>query len=124
MFRVSRTMVYRETVAKTNDKTTQKREHPVSTIVKILKVNPVESGVARQSQKPYEWHTAECVLLDEAGGAVSVGRLIFPKELRESLGGVPPPGTYRAVIKLGMSTSADRAGDIVPRITELIPIAA
>lgn len=92
------------------------------TTIKILKINPVESGVAKQSQKPYEWHTAECVLLDDAGDVVSVGRLVFTKELRESLGGVPPTGIYRAMISLAISKSATQAGDIVPQITGLIPV--
>lgn len=93
---------------------------PACTILKILKINPVESGIAKHSHKPYEWHTAECVLLCETGDVMSVGRLVVPKKLRESLGGMPPLGTYRATISLALS--ATHAGDIVPQITDLTPV--
>lgn len=33
----------------------------------ILKINPVESEIARASKKPDESHTAQCALLDDAG---------------------------------------------------------
>lgn len=94
----------------------------ITTIVKILQINPVESGVTKHSQKQYDWHTAECVLLDDEGGVVSVGRLVFPWELRESMGGVPPVGTYRATLSLVTSKTGTFAGDIVPQIIGLTPI--
>lgn len=92
------------------------------TTLQILKINPVESGIAKASQKPYEWHTAECVLLDDAGNVSSVGRLVFPRALRETLGGVPPIGTYRAVISL-VALAGERAGEIGPQIIDLVPVA-
>ena len=92
------------------------------TTLNLLKINPVESGIAKASQKPYEWHTAECVLLDDAGNVSSVGRMVFPKALRETLGGMPPTGVYRAVISLAPLTG-DRAGEIGPQIIDLVPVA-
>lgn len=92
------------------------------TTLQIVKVNPVRSGVARESQKPYEWHTAACLLLDEAGNVFSVGQMNFPKELREKLGGVPPVGTYKAIISFAALTGR-RAGEIVPQIIDLVPVA-
>ncbi len=92
------------------------------TTLQILKINPIKSGIAKATQKPYEWHTAECVLLDDAGSVSSVGRLVFPRALRETLGGVPPLGTYRAVIGLAGLTG-ERTGEIAPQIIDLVPIA-
>lgn len=93
----------------------------MSTTLQILKINPVESGIAKASQEPYEWHTAECVLLEDDGGISCVGRMVFPRALRERLGGVPPVGTYRVVIALARLTEA-RDGEIGPQIVDLVPI--
>lgn len=92
------------------------------TTLKVVKVNPVKSGTAKASQKPYEWHTAECISLDDAGNASSVGRLIFPRALREKLGGVPPIGTYQAVTSL-VALTGELAGEIRPQIIDLLPVA-
>lgn len=92
------------------------------TTIRILKINPIESGIAKVSQMPYEWHTAECVLLDDAGNVSSVGRMVFPRRLRETLGGMPPVGTYRVIIAL-VALSGERAGEIGPQIIDLVPIA-
>lgn len=94
----------------------------MSTTIQILKINQIEAGVAKQTQKPYEWHTAECMLLDDAGGVSSVGRLVFPRALREKLGGVPQAGVYQAIIALVVLTG-ERAGQISPQIIDLVPIA-
>lgn len=101
--------------------TTQNTMRPVCTVIEILKVNPVRAGLTKLDQKPYEWHTAKCLLLNDTGEVVSVCQLVFPKELRETMGGVPPIGTYQAVISLTRSTSENLAGEIVPQITQLIP---
>lgn len=100
---------------------TQNAAGHMCTTVQILKINPVESGIAKASQKPYEWHTADCVLFDDAGKVSSVGRLVFPRALRETLGGVPPIGTYRAVISL-VALTGERAGEIGPQIIDLVPV--
>lgn len=91
------------------------------TTLQIVKVNPVRSGVARGSQTPYEWHTAECLLLDDQGNVCSVGQMNFPKELREKLGGVPPVGIYKATISM-VALTGIQAGEISPRIVDLVPV--
>ena len=98
------------------------KESAMCTTLQIVKVNPVRSGVARESQKPYEWHTAACLLLDDAGNVFSVGQMNFPKELREKLGGVPPVGTYKAIISFAALTGR-RAGEIGPQVIDLVPVA-
>lgn len=92
------------------------------TTLQILKINLVESGIAKVSKKPYEWHTAECALVDGTGNVSSVGRMVFPRSLRETLGGVPPIGTYRVVISL-VALTGERAGEIGPQIINLVPVA-
>lgn len=94
----------------------------MSTILNILKVNPVESGIANESQEPYEWHTAECALLDATGSVSKVGRMVFPRALRETLGGVPPVGVYRAVIAF-VALGGKRTGQIAPQVVDLVPVA-
>lgn len=105
-----------EDLTNTPDATNQ-----MCTTVQILKINPVESGIAKASGQPYEWHTAECVLIDDSDNLSSVGRLVFPRALRETLGGVPPVGTYRAVISL-VALTGERAGEISPQIVNLVPV--
>lgn len=92
------------------------------TTVQLLKINPIESGIAKASLEPYKWHTVECALLDEGGSVSNVGRLVFPRVLRDKLGGIPPIGIYRAVIAL-VRLTGDRAGEIGPQVVDLIPIA-
>jgi hypothetical protein len=94
----------------------------MSNLLRILKVNPVRSGIAQQSQQPYEWHTAECALLDESGSVQSVGVMHFPRELRAKLGGVPPVGTYRPVIAMRV-IEGPSAREIRPHIIDLVPVA-
>lgn len=89
----------------------------MNAIVKIVKINPVESGISKSNKKPYDWHTAECYLLDELGNVASVGELVFPRALRETLGGMPALGTYRVVISLVATF-----GEIRPQITNLVPV--
>ena len=52
----------------------------------------------------------------------SVGQMNFPKELREKLGGVPPVGTYKAIISFAALTGR-RAGEIGPQVIDLVPVA-
>jgi hypothetical protein len=93
----------------------QKEAGHTCTTLQIVKINPVKSGIAKASQEPYDWHTAECILFDDAGNVSSVGQLVFPRALREALGGVPPIGTYRVVISL-----VALAGEIRPQIRDFV----
>lgn len=91
------------------------------TTVKIVKINPVRSGIAQASQKPYEWHTVDCFLLDDEGNVSTVGVLNVPKELRKRLGGVPPLGTYKAIIGL-VALPGQSATELRPEIIDLVPL--
>lgn len=92
---------------------------PMCTTLRIVRVNPVRTGIASKSQRPYEWHAADCILLDDEGNVSTVGELNFPKELREKLGGVPPVGTYRAIISL-VAVTGQHASEIRPQIIDLV----
>lgn len=91
-----------------------------SSTVQILKINPVESGTSKKTGQPWERHTAECMLLDDAGGVECVGRLVIPQTLRENLA----IGIYRAAFALTVPTFGDQKGDITARLTGLVPVTA
>lgn len=91
-----------------------------SSTIQILKINPVESGTSKKTGQPWERHTAECMLLDDKGEIECVGRLVIPPPLRESLS----VGTFRAGFALVVPTYGDTKGDIVARLTSLVPVPA
>lgn len=86
-----------------------------SSTVQVLKVNEVEKGVSKKTGLPWERHTAECVLLDEAGAIECVGRLSIPTPLR----GEVKVGTFRAGFSLQVPTFGDQKGDITARLVSL-----
>ena len=88
-----------------------------SSTLQILKVNAVESGVAKATGKPWERHTAECMLLDDDGAIECVGRLVIPTALRETI----KVGIFRAGFALVVPTFGDQKGDISTRLTSLTP---
>ena len=51
-----------------------------------------------------------------------VEKLGTEAELREKLGGVPPVGTYKAIISFAALTGR-RAGEIGPQVIDLVPVA-
>lgn len=91
-----------------------------SSTVQVLKINPVESGISKKTNQPWERHTAECLLLDDLGGVECVGRLVIPPTLREGLA----LGTFRASFALVVPTFGDQKGDITARLTGLVPVPA
>lgn len=91
-----------------------------SSTVQVLKINEVEKGISAKTQKAWERHTAECMLLDDSGAIECVGRLVIPPALRESL----TVGTFRASFALVVPTFGDQKGDISARLTGLVPVAA
>lgn len=91
-----------------------------SSTIQILKVNAVESGVAIKTGKPWERHTAECMLLNDEGGIECVGRLVIPTPLRESV----KVGIFRAGFALVVPTFGDQKGDISTRLTSLVATTA
>ncbi len=86
-----------------------------SSTVQILKVNEVQKGVSAKTGKPWERHTAECMLLSDTGEIECVGRLVIPDSLRENI----QPGIFRAGFALVVPTFGDQKGDITARLTAL-----
>ena len=89
-----------------------------SSTVQVLKINPVESGVSKKTQQPWERHTAECMLLTDDGEIECVGRMVIPKDMRETL----KVGTFRASFALVVPTFGDQKGDITARLTGLVSV--
>lgn len=79
----------------------------------ILQVIP-RSGLSSKTGKPWEIHTAQCVLEQEtsAGKQILVGTINLPRELKES-----QPGDYLA--EFGLQQSMD--GKLEARIMSLVP---
>lgn len=90
----------------------------MSSTIQILKVNEIESGVSAKTQKPWERHTAECIVLTDDGQVECVGRFVVPPALREGL----RTGVFRAAFSLRVPTFGDNKGDIVPQLTGLVPV--
>lgn len=89
-----------------------------SSTLQILKVNAMESGVAKATGKPWDRQTAECMLLADDGTIECVGRLVLPTALRESAA----VGIFRAVFALVVPTFGDQKGDVTARLSSLIPV--
>lgn len=53
----------------------------MQSILNIIKLNDVRSGIGRQSGKPYEMQDAECILLNDDGSVGEVGVLQIPRDL-------------------------------------------
>ncbi|MGC4062564.1 MAG: hypothetical protein QM749_17655 [Aquabacterium sp.] len=78
----------------------------MQSIIRILKVNDLRSGVGRESGKPYEMQDAECCLLKDTGEVDQVGVLTLPKELTGTL----PDGRTKVQPGEYIGTFALRAG--------------
>ena len=89
-----------------------------SSTIQILKVNDVATGVSKKTGLPWERHTAETILLDDDGQLLEVGKLAIPKDMRGNL----KPGVYRAGFTLGVVISDSDRGNIVTRLTSLVPV--
>lgn len=57
----------------------------MQSIIQILKLNELKSGVSRKTGNPYEMQDAECLLLKEDGSLDQVGVLQVPKSLRDKV---------------------------------------
>ena len=85
--------------------------------VRILKINPLESKTSK-SGHPYTKQSAECLLMDDTGELVCVGKLSLPESLRAQAAA----GDFRAGFSLEVPTWGDQAGQIVARLVSLIPV--
>lgn len=81
----------------------------MQSILRILKVNDVRSGVGRESGRPYEMQDAECLLLTDDGVVDVVGVLTLPKELN----GKVTPGDYLGSFALRASLKDRKIGAVL-----------
>lgn len=89
-----------------------------SSTLQVLKLNEIERGISSKSGKPWERHTAECILLGDDGSIECVGKLNIPEPLR----GIVQTGTFRAGFTLHVPTFGDQQGQITSRLVSLTPV--
>ena len=85
--------------------------------ITILKLNEVEKGTSAKTGKPWERHTAETMLLNDAGECHKVGKLDIAPVLR----GTVQPGTYTATFGLDVPDYGPNQGRITSFLTGLVP---
>jgi len=91
----------------------------MSSILQVLTVEVEETKfIDKDTGKPALRHFGRCILLDDAGAVVTVGRLRIPKPLVEQV----KPGTFSASFALGVPDFGDNKGDIVAQLTGLVPV--
>lgn len=88
----------------------------MQSIIQILKLNDLKSGISKKTGNPYEMQDAECLLLTQDGQVDQVGVLQVPKALRE----VAKPGTFTATFALNSNYASRRIEAV---LTGLIPLA-
>lgn len=92
-----------------------------SSIIQILLVEvSLTKKINPDTQKPYEIPFARCILLNDDGAVITVGRLKIPRAL-EALVKV---GIFRADFALRVPDYGDDKGDIVAQLTGLHPVQA
>ncbi|MBB4842208.1 hypothetical protein HNP55_000703 [Paucibacter oligotrophus] len=87
----------------------------MQSIIQILKVNDLKSGISKKTGNPYEMQDAEALLLNDDGSIGCVGVLQVPKALRE----VVKPGTFTATFALHADFTSRRITSI---LTGLVPV--
>lgn len=89
-----------------------------SSRVQVLTVETTDSKTLDPATgAPFKRVAARCILLDDGGQVVTVGRLRVPKTL------VPQVhvGLFRAHFALRVPDYGDNKGDIVAELTQLVP---
>jgi hypothetical protein len=89
----------------------------MQSLIQILKLNAVRSGISSKTNKPWEMQDAECVLINQDGTPASVGVLQLPKSLMGTA--APAAGIYTATFAL-VSGMTDRKINAV--LTHLTPV--
>ena len=89
-----------------------------SSKITILKVNEVEKGISAKSGKPWERHTAECMLLDDSGQCLKVGKLDIAPALRGSF----VAGTFTATFGLDVPDYGLNQGRVTALLTGLVRV--
>ncbi|TFY99001.1 hypothetical protein [Ramlibacter humi] len=85
--------------------------------IRVFKLDEVKRGTSKRTGNPYEIHTAQAALIDEAGNIDTVGVLDIPPELR----GKVTPGDFTGTF--AMKTNFQN-GRIESVLTGLTPIKA
>jgi len=89
-----------------------------SSIMQILLIEKqLTKKINPETQKPYEIPYARCILLDQDGAVVTVGRLKIPRTLEAAV----KVGTFHADFALVVPDYGDDKGDIVAHLTGLRP---
>lgn len=89
-----------------------------SSRVQVLKVETTDSKtIDAATGKPFQRTAARCILLDDGGAVVTVGRLRVPKALVPTV----REGLFRASFALRVPDFGDNKGDIVAELTALVP---
>lgn len=90
-------------------------EITMQSTITIFKLDEVKKGTSKKTGQPYEIHTAQAALIDDAGAIDTVGVLDIPQALRDQV----KPGTYRG--SFAMKTNFMN-GRIEAVLTGLVPV--
>lgn len=89
----------------------------MQSLIQIIKVNDVRSGVSRTTGNKYEMQDAECILLNDDGTPSQVGVLMVPKDLT----GKVQPGTYLGSFGLRASMKDRRIEAVLTALNPITP---
>lgn len=89
----------------------------MESIIQILKLNDLKSGVSRKTGNPYEMQDAECLLLKEDGSIDQVGVLQVQKSLRDKA----LPGVYTGSFALHSNFASRRIEAVLTDLTPVPP---
>ena len=90
--------------------------HNFSSRIQILTVEN-ENRKSKRTGNEYTHFVARAILLDDAGGVVTVGALRVPPAMRDQV----KVGSFRASFSLQVPDYGDDKGDIVAQLVELVP---
>ncbi len=89
-----------------------------SSLIQVLKVDPVEKRRSPKDGSEYEIHTAQTALLSDDGELQKVGRLRIPEPMREKI----KVGTFRASFALEVAQWGQNKGDVIASLVDLLPV--
>jgi hypothetical protein len=84
--------------------------------IQIFKLDEVKKGTSKKTGNPYEIHTAQAALIDDAGNVDTVGVLDIPQALRDQV----KPGLYAGTFAMKTNFATGR---IEAALTGLTPVA-
>lgn len=90
-------------------------EITMQSTIEIFKLDDVKKGTSAKSGKPYEIHTAQAALRDEAGNIDTVGVLDIPPDLR----GKVAPGLFRGTFALKTNFMNGRIEAVLTGLTAM-----